>query len=70
MIRMIVMMTFTMRAGSAYYYFNYYVERPDLLPNYLFWQLIAYAGGALLAPVMTQFIDTVSANRVFRTASR
>jgi GPH family glycoside/pentoside/hexuronide:cation symporter len=54
---MIIMMTFTMRAGSAYYYFNYYVERPDLLPDYLFWQMVAYAGGALLAPVMTRFID-------------
>lgn len=54
---MIIMMTFTMRAGSSYYYFNYYVERPELLPNYLFWQMIAYAGGALMAPVMTKFID-------------
>jgi glycoside/pentoside/hexuronide:cation symporter, GPH family len=54
---MIIMMTFTMRAGSAYYYFTYYVERPDLLPNYLFWQMVAYAGGALLAPVMTRFMD-------------
>jgi GPH family glycoside/pentoside/hexuronide:cation symporter len=54
---MIIMMTFTMRAGSAYYYFKYYVGRPELLPNYLFWQMIAYAGGALLAPVMTKFID-------------
>jgi GPH family glycoside/pentoside/hexuronide:cation symporter len=54
---MIIMMTFTMRAGSSYYYFNYFVERPDLLPNYLFWQMFAYAGGALLAPVMTKFID-------------
>jgi GPH family glycoside/pentoside/hexuronide:cation symporter len=54
---LIIMMTFTMRAGSAYYYFNYYVERPDLLPDYLFWQMVAYAGGALLAPVMTRYID-------------
>ena len=54
---MIIMMTFTMRAGSSYYYFNYYVERPELLPNYLFWQMFAYAGGALLAPVMTKYID-------------
>jgi len=54
---MIIMMTFTMRAGSSYYYFHYYVERPELLPNYLFWQMIAYAGGALMAPVMTKFID-------------
>lgn len=54
---MIIMMTFTMRAGSAYYYFHYYVERPDLLPDYLFWQMVAYAAGALLAPVMTRFMD-------------
>jgi GPH family glycoside/pentoside/hexuronide:cation symporter len=54
---MIIMMTFTMRAGSAYYYFHYYVERPDLLPDYLFWQMVAYAAGALLAPVMTRYVD-------------
>jgi len=54
---MVIMMTITMRAGSAYYYFKYYVERPDLLPNYLFWQMAAYAVGALLAPVLTRYID-------------
>ena len=36
---MIIMMTFTMRSGSAYYYFYYYVERPELLPDYLLWQM-------------------------------
>ena len=54
---MIIMMTITMRAGSAYYYFNYYIERPDLLPDYLFWQTVSYASGAILAPVMTRFVD-------------
>ncbi len=54
---MIIMMTITLRAGSAYYYFYYYVERPDLLPDYLFWQMVAYAAGALLAPVMTRYLD-------------
>lgn len=54
---MIIMMTITMRAGSAYYYFYYYVERPDLLPDYLLWQMIAYAAGAVLAPVMTRYLD-------------
>jgi len=54
---MIIMMTITMRAGSAYYYFHYYVERPEYLSDYLFWQMIAYAAGALLAPVMTRFVD-------------
>ncbi len=54
---MVIMMTFTMRSGSAYYYFHYYVERPDLLPNYLLWQMLAYAAGAVLAPVMTRYVD-------------
>jgi glycoside/pentoside/hexuronide:cation symporter, GPH family len=53
----IIMMTITMRGGSAYYYFTYYIERPDLLPNYLFCQMAAYAIGAVLAPVMTRYID-------------
>lgn len=54
---MVIMMTITMRGGSAYYYFTYYVERPDLLPNYLFVQMIAYGAGAILAPVMVRFVD-------------
>lgn len=54
---MIIMMTITMRAGSSYYYFTYYVERPDLISSYLFWQMVAYAAGACLAPVMTQYIE-------------
>lgn len=54
---MVVMMTITMRAGSAYYYFTYYLERPELLPDYLLWQMIAYGCGAILAPVMTRYID-------------
>ena len=54
---LIIMMTITLRAGSAYYYFNYYLERPDLLPNYLLVQMLAYAAGALLAPVMVRYVD-------------
>jgi len=54
---MIIMMTITMRGGSAYYYFTYYVERPDLISSYLFWQMIAYAFGAACAPVLTRYID-------------
>ena len=54
---MIIMMTITMRGGSAYYYFYYYVERPELLPNYLLLQMLAYAAGAVMAPVMTRYID-------------
>lgn len=54
---MIIMMTITMRAGSAYYYFTYYVDRPDLISSYLFWQMIAYAAGACCAPFLTRFIE-------------
>ena len=54
---MIIMLTITMRGGSAYYYFSYYVERPDLISSYLFWQMIAYAAGACLTPLLTRYID-------------
>lgn len=54
---MVIMMTITLRGGSAYYYFKYYVERPDLISNYLFVQGIALGLGAALTPMMTRFID-------------
>lgn len=54
---MIVMMTITLRGGSAYYFFKYYVERPDLISSYLFWQMIAYASGACLTPLLTRYVD-------------
>ncbi len=54
---MLVMMTVTMRGGSAYYYFTYHLERPDLLGNYLLSQSLAYAAGAVAAPFLTRFID-------------
>lgn len=54
---MVIMLTITLRAGSAYYYFHYYVERPDLLSNYLMGQMVAYGAGAVLAPVMTRVLD-------------
>jgi len=54
---MIIMMTITLRAGSAYYYFTYYLERPDLLGAFLGVQMAAYAVGAAGAPLMTRFLD-------------
>lgn len=54
---MIIMMTITLRGGSGYYYFAYYVERPDLISNYLFVQGIALGVGAALTPLMTKFVD-------------
>lgn len=54
---MIIMMTITMRGGSAYYYFTYFVERPELLGLYLGLQMVAYAVGAACAPLMTRYLD-------------
>ncbi|MEZ4762272.1 MAG: MFS transporter [Calditrichia bacterium] len=51
------MMTIITRRLSAYYYFHYFVEQPDSLPDYLFCKMVAYATGALLAPVMTKYVD-------------
>ncbi len=54
---MLIMMTVTLRAGSAYYYFTYYLERPDLLPDYLLLQMVAYAAGALCAPILVRHFE-------------
>ena len=54
---MMIMITFTMRGGSAYYYFTYYIDRPDLLPTYLACQSVALAVGALLTPLMTRYVE-------------
>lgn len=54
---LIIMMTITMRAGSAYYYFTYFLQRPDLLGAFLGVQMAAYAVGAACAPLMTRFLD-------------
>lgn len=54
---MILMLTISMRGGSAYYYFTYFLERPDLIGLYLGLQMAAYAVGAACAPLMTTFLD-------------
>lgn len=54
---MAVMVTFTMRAGSGFYYFKYHVNRPDLLSSYLAAQSVALAGGAIAAPFLVRLVD-------------
>lgn len=54
---LLIMLTITLRAGSAYYYFTYWLKRPDLLPDYLLAQMLAYAAGAALAPVLIRLFD-------------
>ncbi|WP_240223347.1 MFS transporter [Rheinheimera hassiensis] len=54
---LIIMVTITMRAGSGVYYFKYYVERPDLVGEFLSSYMMALALGAAATPLMTRFID-------------
>lgn len=54
---LLIMLTITLRAGSAYYYFTYWLKRPDLLPDYLLVQMLAYAAGAALAPLLIRLFD-------------
>ncbi len=54
---LILMITITLRAGSSYYYFKYYVDRADLIGPYLFWQSIALGAGCFMTPFLTRLID-------------
>ncbi len=54
---LILMITFTLRAGSAFYYFKYYVGDESLLGNYLFLQSIAYLIGCLATPFLINRFD-------------
>lgn len=54
---LILMITFTLRAGSAFYYFKYYINREELLGNYLFWQAMAYLTGCLMTPFLMRLFD-------------
>ena len=54
---MVFMVTMTLRGSSAAYYFRYFVERPDLLGNYIGLQMAGLMVGAMLAATVTQYID-------------
>ena len=54
---LILMITFTLRAGSAFYYFKYYVGQESLWGDYLFWQSIAYLVGCLATPFLMSMFD-------------
>jgi len=54
---LILMITVTLRAGSAFYYFKYYVGREDLVGDYLFWQAIAMLAGCLVSPFLMNAFD-------------
>jgi len=54
---LILMITITLRAGSSFYYFKYYVGRADLIGSYLFWQSVALGAGCFLTPFLTRLFD-------------
>jgi GPH family glycoside/pentoside/hexuronide:cation symporter len=54
---LVFMVTMTLRGSSAAYYFRYFVERPDLLGNYIGLQMAGLMVGAMLASTVTKYID-------------
>lgn len=54
---LVFMVTMTLRGSSAAYYFRYFVERPDLLGNYVGLQMAGLMVGALVASTFTRYID-------------
>lgn len=54
---LVFMVTMTLRGSSAAYYFRYFVERPDLLGNYIGLQMAGLMVGALIASTFTRFVD-------------
>ena len=54
---LIIMITITLRASTAAYYFKYVVGQPDLIQGFVPAYMAAAAVGASLTPLMTKFID-------------
>lgn len=54
---LVFMVTMTLRGSSAAYYFRYFVERPDLLGNYIGLQMFGLMVGAMLASTFTRYFD-------------
>lgn len=53
---LIIMITITMRASSAVYYFKYYLQQPELVGTFLSAYMTALALGAAATPLMTRFL--------------
>lgn len=54
---LILMVTITLRAGSSFYYFKYYVGREDLIGSYLAVQSLALLAGCLITPFLITLFD-------------
>lgn len=53
---LVIMITITMRASSAVYYFKYYLQQPQLVGEFLSSYMLALALGAASTPLMTRFL--------------
>ena len=56
-ISLVIMITIMMRSGTGVYYFKYYVERPDLIGEFLTTYSISLLIGAAITPILTRFFD-------------
>ncbi|WP_430456852.1 MFS transporter [Rheinheimera sp.] len=54
---LVIMITITMRASSAVYYFKYYLQQPQLVGEFLSSYMLALALGAASTPLLTRFFD-------------
>lgn len=54
---LVFMVAMTLRGSSAAYYFRYFVERPDLLGNYIGLQMAGLMVGAMMASTVTRYFD-------------
>lgn len=54
---LIIMITITLRGGSSFYYFKYYVGREDLIGDYIGLQFIAYLVGCFMTPFLLTLFD-------------
>ncbi|MBD1388921.1 MFS transporter [Neiella sp. HB171785] len=54
---LVVIITISLRNAASAYYFKYFVERPDLMGNFLTACMIAYAIGAAATPLLTRYWD-------------
>lgn len=57
LLALIIMITITLRGGSAFYYFKYYVDREDLVGIYASSQFIAYFAGCFATPILMRMFD-------------
>ncbi len=54
---LIIMITITLRQGSAYYYITYFAKRPDLWGWYTGSQLLALGVGCFMTPFLTKYFE-------------